>query len=115
MMHQEISKSIREASKVVGKTWPLYSFVTSNPLTGYEKLPFEEAVKQARELMDARVFPETSLFRKAWQEGAIQKEALLQFLAEKGLTFEVEQQLGEHARVLGVVQGEMPGRAGLLG
>ncbi|WP_445386153.1 DUF2309 domain-containing protein [Robiginitalea sp. IMCC44478] len=86
MMQQEISKSIREASKVVGKTWPLYSFVTSNPLTGYEKLPFEEAVKTARELMDARVFPETSLYRKAWDTGAIQKEELLRALKEKGMT-----------------------------
>jgi hypothetical protein len=41
------SKSIEEASKVIGKTWPLYS-LTSNPLSGYEGMPFEKAVNQAR-------------------------------------------------------------------
>jgi uncharacterized protein YbcC (UPF0753/DUF2309 family) len=44
-------KSIEEASQVIGKTWPLYSFVTSNPLSGYEGMPFEKAVNQARNSM----------------------------------------------------------------
>jgi hypothetical protein len=42
MINPIIQKSIEEASQVVGKTWPLYSFVTSNPLSGYEGMPFEK-------------------------------------------------------------------------
>ena len=48
MNQPHFSASIREASAVIGKTWPLYSFVTSNPLTGYEKIPFQEAAKSAK-------------------------------------------------------------------
>ncbi len=45
MIQQHILKSIEEASKVIGKTWPLYSFVTSNPLSGYEKVSFQRCSK----------------------------------------------------------------------
>ena len=38
MINKIIQKSIEEASQVIGKTWPLYSFVTSNPLSGYEQM-----------------------------------------------------------------------------
>jgi hypothetical protein len=31
-------------------------FVTSNPLSGYEGMPFEKAVNQARKLLNANVF-----------------------------------------------------------
>ena len=31
-MNQPIQNSIDEAAKVIGKTWPLYTFVASNPL-----------------------------------------------------------------------------------
>jgi hypothetical protein len=41
----KVSKSSSSYRK---ETWPLYSFVTSNPLAGYEKMPFEQAVLQAK-------------------------------------------------------------------
>ena len=44
---KQILSSIEAASQRIGTTWPLYSFVTSNPLSGYERLPFEDAVKEA--------------------------------------------------------------------
>ena len=40
---EQISLSLEAASNRIGTTWPLYSFVTSNPLSGYEKLHFEDA------------------------------------------------------------------------
>ncbi|WP_028376578.1 DUF2309 domain-containing protein [Leeuwenhoekiella sp. MAR_2009_132] len=85
MITQNIQKSISEASQVIGKTWPLYSFVTSNPLSGYERLPFKEAVQQAKGFLNAQVFPETSIFRHAWKTGEIDHKELKQLLAENGL------------------------------
>ncbi|MFT6797132.1 MAG: hypothetical protein ACJART_002283, partial [Maribacter sp.] len=63
MMPQAILKSIDEASKVIGKTWPLYSFVTSNPLSGYEQTAFKTAVDTASSLLRTNMFPEAALFR----------------------------------------------------
>jgi hypothetical protein len=44
---QPSKKSIEEAAQVIGKTWLLYSFVTKS-LTGYERMPFEQVVLQAK-------------------------------------------------------------------
>ena len=76
MIHENIQKSIEEASQVIGKTWPLYSFVTSNPLAGYEQMPFENALKYAEKHLNAKIFPNATMFRQAWEQGEIDKKVL---------------------------------------
>lgn len=85
-MNQHIHNSILTASKVIGKTWPLYSFVTSNPLSGYEQLPFEHAVKTAKDYLNFNVFPEGHVYRQAWEQGAIKEAELLKQLKENGFS-----------------------------
>lgn len=63
----------------------MYSFVTSNPLVGYEHMPFEKAVQRAKELLNANVFPETAVFRQAWNKGEINEKVLLDLLKENKL------------------------------
>ncbi|MBN9351019.1 MAG: DUF2309 domain-containing protein [Chitinophagaceae bacterium] len=80
MNRQELKYKIDKAAHVIGKTWPLYSFVTANPLSGFEDLPFLEGVELAGNLWDARVLPGADIFRKAWDEnkiGAKEIEGLL--------------------------------------
>lgn len=84
MSYTNITNSIQKASTVIGKTWPLYSFVTSNPLSGYEHLPFQEAVHTAKDLLNARMFPEARVYRKAWEKGDIDKQKLSTLLSENG-------------------------------
>ncbi|MBG6109313.1 uncharacterized protein YbcC (UPF0753/DUF2309 family) [Flavobacterium sp. CG_9.10] len=86
MINLSIQNSIEEAAQVIGKTWPLYSFVASNPLSGQEKMPFEKAVKQAQKALNANVFPESALFRQAWEKGEIDKNVLLELLEENQLS-----------------------------
>jgi uncharacterized protein YbcC (UPF0753/DUF2309 family) len=61
MINLTIQKSI-EASQVVGRHG-LCILLTSNPLSGYEGMPFEKAVNQARKLLNANVFPESTVFK----------------------------------------------------
>lgn len=84
-MTQLILSSIDEASKVIGNTWPLYTFVASNPLSGYENTPFQEAVKSAKKYLNSRVFPEVKLYREALEKGDIQRDILIDLLKEHGL------------------------------
>ena len=86
MIDQKILRSIDEASRVIGKSHPLYAFVTSNPLSGYENLPFEAAMKSAQELLNARVYPQASFFRRAWEQGEFDAPELKKLLSENGLT-----------------------------
>lgn len=83
-MNQPILSSIDEASKVIGTTWPLYTFVASNPLSGYENAPFQEAVQAAKNNLGAQAFPESRLYRQAWERGDIHKEELMSLLKENG-------------------------------
>lgn len=84
MMPQDILNSINEASKVIGKTWPLYSFVTSNPLSGYEETSFTDAVNKAKSLLGTSMFPEANVYRQAWEQGDIQERIVKELLQEKG-------------------------------
>jgi uncharacterized protein YbcC (UPF0753/DUF2309 family) len=76
MTYQELQDKIDRAAHVIGKTWPLYSFVTANPLSGYEGLPFLEAAEQAGNLLDACVLPKAQVFRKDWEEGKIDTDVI---------------------------------------
>jgi uncharacterized protein len=103
MMNPIIQKSIAEASQVIGKTWPLYSFVTSNPLAGYEQIPFEKAVQRAEKLLNANVYPEATLFRQAWEKGEINEKVLVDLLRENHLLASPEeylQQMESHKKIV---------------
>lgn len=83
-MNQQIQSSIDEAAKVIGKTWPLYTFVASNPLSGYENSSFQDAVSSAERHLNSNAFPEAKLYRQAWEKGDIDREVLVAFLEENG-------------------------------
>lgn len=84
MNHQELQDKINRAAKVIGKTWPLYSFVTANPLSGYEDYPFLDAIEEAGNLWGARVLPKAQFFRQAWEEGDIGAVEIKKLLQEAG-------------------------------
>lgn len=82
MMNSKFQKSIDAAALVVGKTWPLYSFVTSNPLAGYEKMSFEKAALLAKDQLNAQVFPDAAVFEQALAKGEINEQILIALLKE---------------------------------
>jgi len=79
-----IDDSIDEAASVVGSLWPIHSFVTSNPLSGFEDRPFDEAVRQAADLLGGRGYPDAETFRTALRRGRIDPERLRSELAAVG-------------------------------
>jgi uncharacterized protein YbcC (UPF0753/DUF2309 family) len=95
MNHRELQDKITQAAHVIGKTWPLYSFVTANPLSGYEGLPFLEAIEQAGNLLDACLLPEAHVFRKAWEENKIGEDEIKKLLYEAGKKQSPEHYLAE--------------------
>lgn len=84
MTKQELQHKIDQAARVIGKTWPLYSFVTSNPLSGFEDMAFFKAIEQAGNLWGAQVLPNANVFRQAWEEGRIDALEVQKLLQEKG-------------------------------
>ncbi|MCO5947991.1 DUF2309 domain-containing protein [Mucilaginibacter flavidus] len=84
MIISEFTAAIEEAATVVDKTWPLYGFVTANPLSGYEHLPFGQAVREAKINLGASALPSAAMFRQAFMVGEIDHETLTEKLRESG-------------------------------
>ncbi len=81
-MNPDILNSVDQASKVIGKTWPLYNFVASNPLSGYENLSFQKAVLEARKNLHTNAFPSAKKYQEAIDKGDISYEILKSILKE---------------------------------
>ncbi|WP_336022981.1 DUF2309 domain-containing protein [Halobellus salinisoli] len=79
-----IRDSIEQAKRAVGRTWPLHSFVTANPLSGFEDRPFHEAVREGERLYGGQGYPSASVFRRAWEQGRIDPDRLREALARHG-------------------------------
>ena len=79
-----IHDSIDDAANTVGSLWPTHSFVTANPLSGFEDRPFSEAVDQAADLLGGRGYPSAETFEKALDRGQIDRETLESELADAG-------------------------------
>jgi uncharacterized protein YbcC (UPF0753/DUF2309 family) len=79
-----IRDSIEQAESAVGRVWPLHSFVTANPLAGFEDRPFHEAVAQGERLFGGDGYPSAAVFRRAWERGRIDPDALREELARHG-------------------------------
>ncbi|MGY5846828.1 DUF2309 domain-containing protein [Salegentibacter sp. HM20] len=90
MKIHSINEKIEQASKVIGQTWPLYSFVTSNPLSGYESLPFDDALKHAEMLLGANVYPDGAVLSYAWTNGQIKERILQKQILAYGIDKNIE-------------------------
>ncbi|WP_459194015.1 DUF2309 domain-containing protein [Halosimplex sp. J119] len=90
-----IADSIDRAAETVGSVWPLHSFVTANPLAGFEDEPFHRAVEDAERLFDGRGYPHPSVFRRAWERGQIDPDVLAAELDAHGVSDDPETLLDE--------------------
>jgi len=81
---EAIEGSIDAAADAVGSVWPLHSFVTANPLSGFEDRPFHEAVADAERVLGGDGYPSADVFRHAWVAGRIDTGELRSRLAEHG-------------------------------
>jgi uncharacterized protein YbcC (UPF0753/DUF2309 family) len=87
---KEVLEAVKNAASCVGKAWPLHSFVTANPLAGFEDEPFHEATERAKSIFGAKGYPEASVLRKALEDGRIEEDILRRKLSESGYGTELE-------------------------
>ncbi|WP_247010611.1 DUF2309 domain-containing protein [Halorientalis litorea] len=92
-----IEESIEAAADTVGSAWPLHSFVTANPLAGFEDQPFHEAVTEAEQVLGGDGYPSSDVFRRAWESGRIDPEALRAELTANGYDSDPEATLDRMA------------------
>ncbi|MFD1587277.1 DUF2309 domain-containing protein [Halorientalis brevis] len=90
-----IDESIDAAADAVGSVWPLHSFVTANPLAGYEDQPFHEAVADAERVLGGEGYPSADVFCRALESGQIDREIISDKLTEHGYEADPESSLAE--------------------
>jgi uncharacterized protein YbcC (UPF0753/DUF2309 family) len=92
-----IEECIEDAAQAVGSIWPLHSFVTANPLAGFEDRPFHEAVADAEQLLGGDGYPSVDVFRRAWKAGQIDPDVLRFELESHGFDADPETSLEKMA------------------
>ncbi|WP_324759936.1 DUF2309 domain-containing protein [Haloarcula montana] len=88
-----IRESIERAAEPIGRVWPLHSFVTANPLAGFEDEPFPEAVRKGADRFGGDGYPSPEMFEAAWENGQIDTDVLTDTLAEHGCQTDPEASL----------------------
>jgi len=93
MNKEAIISTVRTLSDHLIKNWPLYSFVTSNPLSGLEDLHFEEAIQDIRKYINISGYPSADAFEQAWTRDDIDHDILEKQLRKEDLTLSIEESL----------------------
>ena len=93
MERDSVSHKIEIAANKIGNTWPLYAFVTSNPLSGYEKTHFEKATLEAEQLRGGHLLPEASVLKKALDNKEIDRKLLENLFHKNEIDITVEESL----------------------
>jgi hypothetical protein len=84
-MTETVRTAVDRAAGSVAPVWPLHSFVTANPLGGFEDRPFDEAVREGAALFGGRGYPSAETCRRAWETGMIAETHLTDHLAAAGI------------------------------
>ncbi len=92
-----VEERVAAAAASVGATWPLHSFVTANPLAGFEDRPFHEAVAEGGRLLGGDGYPSAAVFRRAWAAGRVDPERIRDELAAHGYDADPEATLDRMA------------------
>lgn len=82
LSNAEISVLVSAASDIIAPAWSLTSFVASNPLHGFEELPFKRAISKAKNYFNAEHLPNEKMAAIALEKGDLDLK-ILEKIAEK--------------------------------
>jgi uncharacterized protein len=80
---EELRALVSQAVEVIPPNWPLRTFAYRNPLIGFEHLPFDEAISQAKEVIGGEGYLSTAEYRACYAEGRISEKELLSALRSR--------------------------------
>ncbi len=80
---EELRSLVAQAVEAIPPNWPLRTFAYRNPLIGFEHLPFDEAVLQAKNVLGGEGYLSTAEYRACYAEGRISEKELLSALRSR--------------------------------
>ena len=87
---QRVREEVAEASQLIALSWPMKTFAYRNPLRGWEHLPFDEAVREAKHLLGGNGYVPNDDYRELYREGRITDEAIQQSLEAAASSFDTQ-------------------------
>ncbi|MBF8258569.1 MAG: hypothetical protein HW377_943, partial [Actinobacteria bacterium] len=115
---QRVLSAIALASESVSSFWPMRTFIHHNPLHGLEHLPFDTAVRKARNLTGGRGYLTNEEYRRILASGHIKADDLtraIERLEFAGIDVRKEVVFGgRRVRTLDVVAGHVAFGIGAL-
>ena len=75
-----VRDEVTEACKPIAQSWPMKTFAYRNPLRGWEHLPFDEAIREAKHLLGGNGYIPNNDYRQLYREGRITEDAVEQAL-----------------------------------
>jgi len=78
-----IRVAFENAVKLIPYYWPMTTFISRNPLMGFEDMPFREGLKKASKLFKAKVYMPSSYYVELYKDGIIKKDVFEENLLEE--------------------------------
>ena len=79
-----VRQQVDEACQPVAQLWPLKTFAYRNPLRGYEHLPFDEAVREGRQMLGGLGYLSNHDYRQFYRDGRITQKSVHRALRRLG-------------------------------
>jgi len=89
----ELRSYVNLAGEVVARLWPMRTFISRNPLQGFEHLHFDEALEEGKRYFGGNGYLAEDVYREAFRVGHIREDDLNQVL--KPLTSDKSVSFGE--------------------
>ncbi len=79
-----LRQQVTAACQPVAQSWPLKTFAYRNPIRGFEHLPFDQAVREAKRLLGGSGYLSNEEYRRFYGEGRITDESVQRALRRVG-------------------------------
>ncbi len=70
----ELRSHVNLAGEVVARLWPMRTFISRNPLQGFERFSFDEAITRGKQLFGGRGYLSCDAYREAFRSGRIHQQ-----------------------------------------
>jgi uncharacterized protein YbcC (UPF0753/DUF2309 family) len=81
---KRLRDEVVEACQPVAQNWPMKTFAYRNPLRGWEHLPFDKAIREAKHLLGGNGYLSNEDYRHLYREGRITEDAVKRALQRVG-------------------------------
>jgi uncharacterized protein YbcC (UPF0753/DUF2309 family) len=81
---KRLRREVVEACQPVAQNWPMKTFAYRNPLRGWEHLPFDTAIREAKHLLGGNGYLSIEDYRHLYREGRITEDAVKRALQRVG-------------------------------